>query len=237
MAVSLGEAEAKQYIKKLTSGTAVVACVNSPQVKPFLETKPAIDEIKTMLDAEGVFARKLKVDTAYHSHHMQRVARDYQNAIGVIESGEVRKDVTFYSSVTGAIKLTGFGADYWTSNLVSQVKFSQALTTLRDDQIKLEPNMDASIFVEIGPHSALAGPSRQTLTQGAGKFKFEYLSALVRNIDAVQTTLALVGRMFELGLDVDMAASLSMADESKPEIIRDLKTYPGTLRHFGMSPG
>lgn len=233
MAVSLGETEAMQYVKKLSSGTAVVACVNSPLSTTLSGDETAIDEIKAALDADGVFARKLRVDTAYHSHHMQRVAKDYEEAISSIESCEVRNDVTFYSSVTGTIKSNGFGADYWTSNLVSQVMFSQALTMLRDDQIKHEANMDTSIFVEIGPHSALAGPSRQTLKQGrVEKFKFEYLSALLRNTDAERTTLTLVGRMFELGVDVDITAVLTRNDETKPEIIRDLKSYPWDLVPF-----
>ncbi|KAH9863177.1 hypothetical protein IAQ61_009454 [Plenodomus lingam] len=233
MAVSLTETEAMPYLKKLTCGTAVVACVNSPSSLTLSGDDSALDELKEVLDKEDVFARKLRVDTAYHSHHMQRVAEEYQETISSIESSSVKDGVTFYSSVTGTIKSTGFGADYWTSNLVSQVKFSQALKMVQNDQLKQDNNMDISLFVEIGPHSALAGPSRQVLTQeGAEKFKFEYLSALLRNVDSVQSTLALVGRVFELGLQIDMSAALTMTNKTKPEIIRDLKSYPWDLAPF-----
>ncbi|GIK05267.1 polyketide synthase [Aspergillus viridinutans] len=151
----------------------------------------------------------------------------------VTKHGKRLSAISSPPDVTGAIKSTGFGSDYWTSNLVSQVKFSQALTLLRNDQIKHDANMDVGVFVEIGPHSALAGPSRQTLTQeGAKKYKFEYLSALQRNTDAVQSTLALVGRVFELGLVVDMTAVLTMTDKTKPEIIRDMKLYSWDLAPF-----
>jgi NADPH:quinone reductase-like Zn-dependent oxidoreductase/ubiquinone/menaquinone biosynthesis C-methylase UbiE len=233
MAVSLNESEAMRYLQKATRGAAVLACVNSPLSQTLSGDETAIDEIKEALDRDGVFARKLKVDTAYHSHHMQRIAQDYQEAVGRIESSGVRNDVTFYSSVTGAIKSTGFGPDYWAANLVSQVKFSHALTLLRNDQIKHDANMDLGVFVEIGPHSALAGPARQTLTkEGDKNYKFEYLSALVRNTDATQSILKLVGRVFELGLEVDMTAVLTMIDKTKPEIIRDLKLYPWDLVPF-----
>lgn len=233
MAVSLDETEAMLYLKKLTRGAAVVDCVNSPSSQTLSGDETAIDEIKEVLDKDSIFARKLRVDTAYHSHHMERVAQDYQEAIRSIESSGVRNGVTFYSSVTGAIKLSGFGSDYWTANLVSQVKFSQALTLLRNEQIKQDANMDLGVFVEIGPHSALGGPSRQTLTQEAPKkYKFEYFSALVRNTDAAKSTLTLVGKLFELGLEVDMAAVLTMSDKTKPEIIRDLKLYPWDLAPF-----
>lgn len=233
MAVSLDEAEATRYLKKLNRGSAVVACVNSPLSQTLSGDETAIDEIKEVLDRDGIFARKLKVDTAYHSHHMQRVAEHYQAAIANVDSSEVRNGVTFYSSVTGSVKSTGFDSDYWTTNLVSQVKFSQALTLLQRDQITHDANMDVSLFVEIGPHSALAGPSRQTLAQsGSKQFKYEYLSALVRNTDALQSTLTLVGKMFEIGVQIDVKAILTMADKTRPEIIRDLKLYPWDLAPF-----
>ncbi|KAI3553359.1 hypothetical protein CABS03_12727 [Colletotrichum abscissum] len=236
MAVNLSESQAVQYLKRATSGKVVVACVNSPTSLTLSGDEGAVDEIKSALDQEGIFARKLKVDTAYHSHHMQRVADHYQQAIGEIRSGQVRDGVVFYSSVTGAVKTTDFGASYWTSNLVSQVKFSQALILLRNDQSKQETNMDVSVFVEIGPHSALAGPCRQTLTHEgttADKFKFEYLSVLSRNIDAVQTTLTFLGRAFEIGLGIDMVAVLSVIDNAaKPDVVRDLKPYPWDLVPF-----
>lgn len=150
MAVNLGESEAMQYAKRSTSGTAVVACVNSPLSQTLSGDESAIDEIKSMLDKEGLFARKLKVDTAYHSHHMQRVAKNYQETISGMDSCQVRDDVIFYSSVTGALKTTGFSADYWTSNLVSQVKFSQALKLLRNDQTKHDTNMNARCLSKSG---------------------------------------------------------------------------------------
>ncbi|KAJ4009092.1 hypothetical protein NW752_009387 [Fusarium irregulare] len=233
MAVSLGEAEVQRYIEQVTTGSVSVACVNSPASSTISGDLNAIEELKSLLDAEGLFARKLKVDTAYHSHHMRRVAQDYHEAMRKIESSAVRDGVTFYSSVTGKAKSTAFGADYWTENLVSQVKFSQALALLRDDQLRNEPGMDISVFVEIGPHSALAGPSRQTLTQNGGKtFKFEYLSALVRHKNAAQTVLSLTGKTFELGLKVDLRAVLKMTDKTEPEIVRDLQSYPWDLSPF-----
>lgn len=233
MAVSLSETEALRYIEKHASGAVVVACVNSPSSQTLSGDETAIDEIQAALAKDDIFARKLKVDTAYHSHHMQLVAQDYQEAINGIGSGQVRNGVTFYSSVTGAIKSTGFDANYWTSNLVSQVKFSHALALLRNDQMKQEANVQPSVFIEIGPHSVLAGPSRQTLTQGeAKKINFEYLSPLLRNNDALRSTLTFVGKLFEIGLELDMSAVLDITSGMKSQIIRDLKSYPWDLAPY-----
>ncbi|KAG5796065.1 hypothetical protein H9Q69_004899 [Fusarium xylarioides] len=233
MAVTLGEAEAQRYIDRITNGTISVACVNSPDSSTVSGDLAGIEELKSVLDAEGIFARKLKVDTAYHSHHMRRIAQDYHKAMQNVKSSDVRNSVTFYSSVTGRTKSSSFGADYWSDNLVSQVKFSQALALLRDDQLRNVPGMDTSVFIEIGPHSALAGPSRQTLTPpGGAKFKFEYLSALVRHKNAVQTVLSLAGKIFELGFKIDLEGVLKMTEAQKPEIIWDLKSYPWDLAPF-----
>ncbi|KAM0309929.1 hypothetical protein ACHAPQ_012536, partial [Fusarium lateritium] len=98
MAVTLGEAEAQRYIDMVTTGTISVACVNSPSSSTISGDLAAIDELKSLLDAEGIFARKLKVDTAYHSHHMRRIAQDYHEAMRNIESSDVHSGVTFYSS-------------------------------------------------------------------------------------------------------------------------------------------
>ncbi|OQE44560.1 hypothetical protein PENCOP_c002G08845 [Penicillium coprophilum] len=233
MAVSLDETEAMLYLEKLSRGTAVIACVNSQLSQTLSGDETAIDDLKKLFDKKGIYARKLRVDMAYHSHHMQCVAQGYQEALGSIEPSGLRDGVVFYSSVTGAIKSAGFDSDYWASNLVSQVKFSQALTQLRNDQIQHDASINVSVFIEIGPHSALAGPSRQTLSQeGAKKFEFEYFSALRRNANATKSTLALVGRVFELGIEVDMTAVLTMSDKTKPEIIRDLRLYPWDLAPF-----
>ncbi|ESU11810.1 hypothetical protein FGSG_05794 [Fusarium graminearum PH-1] len=170
MAVALGEPEAQQYINKVTTGTVSVACVNSPASSTISGDLTAIEELKSLLDAEGIFARALKVDTAYHSHHMRRVAEEYQESMRNIQSSDVRSGVTFYSSVTGTTKSTGFGTEYWMENLISQVKFSQALALLRDDQLRNKARMDTSVFIEVGPHSALASPALEgfTLYPGAG---------------------------------------------------------------------
>uniref|UniRef100_A0A0D2Y3F4 Uncharacterized protein n=1 Tax=Fusarium oxysporum (strain Fo5176) TaxID=660025 RepID=A0A0D2Y3F4_FUSOF len=226
---SSGEVAAAYAAGALSRDNAIIV----PESSTISGDLAAIEELKSLLDAEGIFARKLKVDTAYHSHHMRRIAQDYHKAMQNIESSDVRSDVAFYSSVTGRTKSAAFGADYWSENLVSQVKFSQALALLRDDQLRNEPGMDTSIFIEIGPHPALAGPSSQTLApSGGAKFKFEYFSALVRHKNAVQTVLSLAGKIFELGLKVDLEAVLKMTDEGEPEIIRDLKSYPWDLAPF-----
>ncbi len=88
-----------------------------------------------------------------------------------------RKDITFYSSVTGTRKLTDFGPSYWVSNLVSRVKFSAASGLVAEHLSAA--GFSANVLLEVGPHSALAGPLRQCLSD-LKSFKYTYIPALVR---------------------------------------------------------
>lgn len=105
---------------------------------------------------------------------------------------------TLFSSVTGeaADPTFVFGPEYWKENLVSPVRFSTAVAKLVDTH----PD---GVFVEIGPHSALAGPLRQICTQASRPC--EYLSLLTRGEDATKTYLSASGKLFQHGIDVNFA--------------------------------
>lgn len=85
-----------------------------------------------------------------------------------------------------------------------------------------------SIIIEVGPHGALKGPLRQSITQTEkGPFKYIYLPTLVRNKSAVSTMLALTGRAFELGYPVQLQSVLAMKEAtSKFKAINNLPSYP-----------
>lgn len=125
LATGYGEQAALQAIKAANldsdKGRVTVACINSPASTTLSGDEPVIDYLEGMLKLGGVFARKLKVETAYHSHHMEKVAAAYLQSLGELSSNETQKDIEFYSSVTGAAKTSGFGPAYWVENLVSQV--------------------------------------------------------------------------------------------------------------------
>ncbi len=126
----------------------------------------ALDEVAARLAAQeknkgvSIFHRRLVVDTAYHSHHMRSVADDYAARLGHVTSGLMTTEgapVAFISSVTGAIKTADFDAAYWTANLVSPVRFSDAVQELVRTRLAASPDNKHVVFVEVGPHPALAG--------------------------------------------------------------------------------
>jgi acyl transferase domain-containing protein len=125
LATGWGEQSAAEGIKAANlgddKGRVTIACINSPSSTTLSGDAPAIDYMNDMLTRAGVFARKLKVETAYHSHHMNTVAEAYSTSLADLKPSELHADVEFVSSVTGEKKTSGFGAEYWRENLVSSV--------------------------------------------------------------------------------------------------------------------
>ena len=97
LSTGLGEAGILPYVKRATGGKLVVACINSPDITTISGDEAAIESLAKILEAEGVFNRKLKVGTAYHSHHMQVVADDYLASLSGVEHSVPRAGTTFFS--------------------------------------------------------------------------------------------------------------------------------------------
>ncbi|OQD84167.1 hypothetical protein PENANT_c014G07229 [Penicillium antarcticum] len=83
VAVGVGKEAAQAYLDKVktATGKAVVACINSPSSTTIAGDEAAVQEIEELATADGVFARRLKVETGYHSHHMQPIAEPYRKAL------------------------------------------------------------------------------------------------------------------------------------------------------------
>lgn len=228
MAVGEGEDAVSQRIQDLKSGRVVVACVNSPESTTISGDLAAIEELETALNTASVFNRRLRVDSAYHSHHMQAVAEAYLTSLSELDHNAPQEDVAFYSSVTGERKLSDFGPSYWVSNLVSQVKFSAASELVAKH---LDAMPGANVLAEIGPHSALAGPLRQSLASisGDAAFEYTYVPTLVRNENALATTSALLGRAFQLGVKVQLDFVMNdwtRTNAGPHRVLNHLPSYP-----------
>jgi NADPH:quinone reductase-like Zn-dependent oxidoreductase/SAM-dependent methyltransferase len=103
-------------------------------------------------------------------------------------------------------------ASYWVQNLISPVKFSSAVSNL----LTVEKEC---VFLEIGPHSNLAGPLRQICS--ATSLPFHYISAQNRGKDSFATYLAAVGKLYQSGIPLDLTPLFPDA-----KAMSGLPTYP-----------
>ncbi|KAI1261177.1 PKSN polyketide synthase for alternapyrone biosynthesis [Xylariaceae sp. FL1019] len=242
MAAGLSQDAAETYLKKVAPGSAVVACVNSPSSVTLSGDVEAINELEASISADGKFARKLKVTTAYHSHHMQEVSPTYLSMIGDLTPKEPSSaeegTPIMYSSLTGSVVTSSkeLDAQYWVNNMQNPVKFSQALTALlKHKRVVSGSSRSAAIqwgaFLEVGPHAALQGPVKQIIDAANNRFAkaAPYASVLLRGKDATETSQSAAGTLWAAGATVDLAA-VNDQDLSSivnaPQMLCDLPTYP-----------
>ncbi|CAK7223488.1 Type I Iterative PKS [Sporothrix bragantina] len=154
-------------------GRIVAAASNSKSSTTLSGDADAIDEAEAKLKADGVFARVLQVDTAYHSHHMQRCSDAYLESLKkcaiTVRAPPVAPDAGFvwFSSVHGSDGRSIYEPDtfrdtYWVDNMAQPVLFAQAL-----DRAATESHV-FDMVLEVGPHPALKGPASEVLRTVTG---------------------------------------------------------------------
>lgn len=221
LAVGVGENDAQDIVKKY-HGRLAIAAINSLSSTTISGDLDAILELKDELVNEQTFARQLRVSQAYHSHHMVPHAARY---LAALEALEPTGDLDFapcrmFSSVTARV-LTAekAGPEYWADNLVSPVRFSDALAgTVLDER----DSKNIDLMIEIGPHAALKGPSQDVLS--ALKVDIPYLGTLKRDQDDLRSLLDCVGELFTLGYPCALE-NVNQTSEAKNEYLDDFPSY------------
>ncbi|KAH8803554.1 hypothetical protein F5884DRAFT_888903, partial [Xylogone sp. PMI_703] len=206
IAVGISKELSESYIDLVTSGKLVVACVNSPSSVTLSGDVQAVQEIQDLLDREGIFNRRLSVQTAYHSPHMQSIAAEYLEKIGELQKPSTPNDgVVMYSSVTGECidDESLRNGKYWVRNLLGRVEFSLAMEGVFDQLSKSSRRSKSqSLLIEVGPHSALRGPIRHILNTRDSS-RIDYTSLIERERDGIRTLLSAVGRAAQHGASID----------------------------------
>lgn len=207
-----------------SNGEAVIACINSPESVTLSGDRSMLESIKTRLDQDGTFNRFLPINIAYHSHHMELVKEDYLSLITGIEPLKPDFKIQMISSVTGSV-ITSLEASYWAQNLISPVRFFDALTTTLTIT-KGKMNSYLTDILEIGPHSTLKGPITQILGfNSADTSSVFYHSILVRNTDACQSSLEVAGELFARGKKISFSEINDPYKSHSKEILKDLPAY------------
>lgn len=234
MAAGLGKDDAETEIARLNiQGAIKVACVNSPESVTISGDEAAIEALQAELSSRGILARTLNTNgRAYHSHHMAPLGQEYQEllekSLGATVLPAPRNSGVKWVSSVYAEPITGkISPSYWRKNLESPVLFSDALAGLiKGDKIHL---------IEIGPHSALEMPIKQTCKKLKVKeLDLYYNSALVRGKSGIETTLDLMGQLFLHGHDVAFAQVNYVETQEQNtssvqgKVLTNLPPYPWT---------
>ncbi|MEU7426176.1 type I polyketide synthase [Streptomyces sp. NPDC040750] len=190
--MSVGEgADAVRARLAAWEGRLSVAAVNGAASTVVSGDPDALAELLERLRAEKVRAKRLPVDYASHSAHVETLRERLAEVLDGIEPRGTR--VPFYSTVTGGpLDTAGLDAGYWYRNLRGTVLFEEAVRAAVADGHRL--------FIESSPHPVLTVGIQETDDAVAA------VGSLRRDEGGRDRLLTALGEAFTQGAAVDWAA-------------------------------
>jgi acyl transferase domain-containing protein len=180
-AVSASPAWVRERLRRWP-GRLSTAAVNGPASVVVSGDDEALELFAARAAEEDVRVRRVKVDYASHSHHVERIRERLRTAASDLAPRP--PEVEFWSTVTGGpLGTRPLDGAYWYDNLRSTVRFGEVVEQLM--------RAGAGVFVEVSPHPVLE-------------------VAMAETADALAVSPVMVGSLHkEDGSQADLLASLA----------------------------
>ncbi|MFI6644824.1 SDR family NAD(P)-dependent oxidoreductase [Streptomyces sp. NPDC050504] len=202
-------------------GRLSVAAVNGSGSVAVSGDADALDELLAELQADDVWARKIPVDYASHSAHVEAIEDELLDVLADITPRASR--VPFYSTVTASvIDTTELDAAYWYRNLRQTVRFEETTRLLLAE--------GHTVFVESSPHPVLSMGIQET--GEAVDRPAAALGSLRRHHGGLDRFHLSLGEAWVRGVGVDWD---SVYAPHEPSWV-DLPTYPFQRRAYWPRP-
>ncbi|MFH7597386.1 SDR family NAD(P)-dependent oxidoreductase, partial [Streptomyces racemochromogenes] len=194
-----------------------IAAINGPRSTVVSGDADALDELLADCAADGVRAKRVPVDYASHSAHVELIEAELAEALDGITP--LTPSVPFYSTVTAEpVDSAALDAGYWYTNLRTTVRFEPAARRLIAD--------GHQVLVECSPHPVLAIGLQETAEDAAATV--DVLPSLRRGDGGSARFLTSLGEAWTRGVPADWAAAFAGL-RPRPA---DLPTYPFQRRRF-----
>nr|WP_243793704.1 type I polyketide synthase [Saccharopolyspora gloriosae] len=217
LSIALPAAEVQDRIGEGVS----IAAINGPGSVVVSGDPAALDALHERLTAEEVRARRVAVDYASHSAHVEALEAELLDALAPVRP--VGSVVPFFSTVTGDwLDTTGMDAAYWYRNLRRTVGFEPAVRALAEQQ--------HGVFVEVSSHPVLSFSVQETVEQAG--IPAVTGATLRRDQGGLDRFLLSAGELFAHGVAVDWAPVL---DDTGARRV-DLPTYAFQHEHLWALP-
>ncbi|MEU6540508.1 type I polyketide synthase [Streptomyces sp. NPDC047000] len=192
-------------------GRVSVAAVNGPTSVVVSGDADALDELVAYADGNGIRARRIEVDYASHSAHVELIRDELLDVLAPITALE--PDVPFLSTVTGEwVESAATDAAYWYTNLRETVRLEPAIRELVAD--------GHGAFLEMSPHPVLTVPVAET-AEAAGAAEILVTGTLRRGQGGLTRLHTSLGEAWAHGVTVDWSP---VFDGTHPRRT-DLPTY------------
>ncbi|MFF1903702.1 type I polyketide synthase [Kitasatospora sp. NPDC058218] len=219
--VALSEAEALARLERWADRVEVAA-VNGPSSVVVAGDAEALDEALDVLAADGVRVRRVAVDYASHTRHVEAIENTLGEAFADIRSQAPQ--IPFYSTVTGAWVDEDGALDggYWYRNLRGQVRFGPVVAELL--------GQGYTVFVESSAHPVLVQPINEIVDEAQAEALVT--GTLRREEGGPRRLLTSMAELFVRGVAVDWTGVLPTGTTRV-----ELPTYAFDHRHYWLQLG
>ncbi|OGB22453.1 MAG: hypothetical protein A3I66_04080 [Burkholderiales bacterium RIFCSPLOWO2_02_FULL_57_36] len=219
LAIGMSQADAETLISRYP-GEVFIGAVNGLQSVSLSGDPEPLNEIAAELSEQQIFAQLLRVNVAFHSHHMDPLEAEVRSSLAGIQSQQPR--IPMYSTVTGKrIAASELTEDYWWRNIREPVLFAPTVTTQLED--------GHQIFIELGPHPIHTASISELMSRS--KTKGMVISSLIRRKPEREAMLRSAAELYVEGVPVDLAATAGASGNRVP-----LPMYPWQReRHWSES--
>ncbi|WP_405854124.1 SDR family NAD(P)-dependent oxidoreductase [Streptomyces sp. NBC_01515] len=217
--VALPEEEVAGRLERW-AGRVELAAVNGPASVVIAGDAEALDEALDVLAADGVRVRRVAVDYASHTRHVEAIEETLATAFADIRAQAPL--VPFLSTVTGEwVREAGvLDGGYWYRNLRGQVRFGPAIADLLAE--------GHTVFVESSAHPVLVQPVSEIVDQADADAVVS--GSLRRDEGGLRRLLTSMAELFVRGVPVDWTGVLP--EESGGTMHLDLPTYAFDHQHY-----
>ncbi|WP_329284569.1 non-ribosomal peptide synthetase/type I polyketide synthase [Streptomyces sp. NBC_00691] len=198
-------------------GQLSVAAVNGPSSTVVAGQPQALDALLTHCETNGIWARRIPVDYASHSAHVDEIQHTLADQLRDVtpQSGHT----AFHSTVTGGLLDTSaLDSAYWFRNLRSKVRLAEVIQQLATPD---------TVFIEISAHPVLASGITETLADTGA-----VLGTLHRNNGTLERFIESAAEAWTHGVTVDWPTLLQPYQPRTTE----LPTYPFQRQHYWLAP-
>ncbi len=171
--------------------SVTIAAYNAPGAITISGPEDRLSSVIEALESRGHCYRRLTVSRAFHSPMLEPILEAYHEIAAGFRYEEPTTPVV--SNLTGDL-LGRIDATYWCQHARNAVRFETSMQKVHA--------LGANTFLEVGPHPTLSASGRRCLPRGGVQF----LETLHRDRSDERQSLCTLGRLYELGTDVDWVA-------------------------------
>ncbi|ARQ72082.1 hypothetical protein CAG99_00555 [Streptomyces marincola] len=196
VSLAAGAGRVEELLVEAGAGGVSVAALNGPSATVVAGDVAGLDAVVAAAEVAGVRARRVPVDYASHSPHVEAIEGRILSDLASIEPRSSR--VPLVSAVSGEVLDTaGMDAGYWYRNLRQPVRFADAVGTAL--------SLGFRSVVEVSAHPVLT-MSVQAVAEEAETGPVVVVGTLRRNEDEAARLVASAAELWVNGATVDWTA-------------------------------